>query len=94
MRVPAYVGNVSLLLVLFYVQHSMGDDCPFTCSVDSDCQSIAMNVGAEQTCMDGCCRPSPGDFSMVESETATEAASLVTARLTIALISLLYAFVL
>jgi len=52
-----------------------------------------MNVGAEQTCMDGCCRPSPGDFSMVESETATEAASLVTARLTIALISLLYAFV-
>lgn len=86
MRVSLF-SKVLLLYVLLFVQHSMGDDCPFTCSADSDCQWVADNVGASQTCQDGCCAPSPDDFDM-----EGDATSAATARLTVALL-LLCAFV-
>lgn len=82
-------SKVLLLFVLLFVQYSMGDECPFTCSADSDCQWVAENVGGSQTCQDGCCVPSADDFDM-EGD-ATSDAGLVTARLTVAL--LLCAFV-
>jgi hypothetical protein len=87
MRVSLF-SKVLLLCMLLFVQHSMGDDCPFTCSTDSDCQWVAENVGASQTCEDGCCVPSPDDFDMEGDATSAAA----TARLTVALL-LLCAFV-
>lgn len=52
----------------------MGDECPFTCSVDSDCQVAAENVGATQTCQNGCCLASPEDFEMEGGDAATSGA--------------------
>ena len=67
----------------------MGEECPVTCSADSDCEWVAENVGATQACEDGCCGLTSTAFDM-EGEAASGAV-LVTARLTVAL--LLYAFV-
>ena len=67
----------------------MGEECPLTCSADSDCEWATEFVGATQACEDGCCRLSSTDFN-AEGEAASGAV-LVTARLTVAL--LLYAFV-
>lgn len=70
----------------------MGDECPFTCSVDSDCQAAAENVGATQTCQNGCCLPSPEDFEMEGGDAATSGAGVdAVARLSVALMLLLLA---
>ena len=77
-------GILLVMCLLLCVKYGVGDECPFTCSTDSDCQWVEQNVGASQACQDGCCGPAPGDFQM-----EGDATSGIAARCMIAVIPLL-----